>query len=104
MRHEDEHLDFWGEQFMASGMRAVTTFEAFMQWSPQLRERRLAGAHYAQSLQEQIEREVPDAALRNSILVEPIHQCRREHHAPWWHRFWRKVGRNRSRKVSRHAG
>lgn len=76
-----------------------------MQWSPQLRERRLAGAHYAQALQEQIESTLPDAALRDGVLVDPMHHGQRAHTHPWWHRLWRKVGRHRSNgRITPHAG
>lgn len=104
MRHEDEHLQYWGDRFVSAGLRACGTFDEFMRLSPQLRERRLFGAQSAQALQERIERRLPGAVLRNGVLIEPVHPVSREHRHPWWYRVWRKVSRVHGRRgFSRHA-
>jgi len=80
----DEQLDYWAEQFIASGLRAVMTFGAFIDLSVPLRERRLHHAAQATFLQEGIERRFPDAALRGNGLVDPMHHGKREGRRPWF--------------------
>jgi len=85
--HTDEHLAHWGEQFVASGLRAVMTFDHFMSLPVGLRARRVARSTFAAAIQERIEREIPDAGLRDSALVDPFHHGKRERRRPWYYRL-----------------
>lgn len=91
--YPDETLEYWGDRFVASGLRVVTTFEDFMQMSPPLRNRRLVQCAQVRVLQERIERRLPDAGLRDSVLVDPIHHGKRVNRKPWWFRAYRGRGR-----------
>lgn len=91
--YTDEHIDYWAEQFIAVGMRAATTFEAFMALSVPMRVRRVTQFGQLLALQERIERQVPDAGLRDNVLVDPIHHDKRVYRKPWWFRAYRARGR-----------
>lgn len=80
----DEQLDYWAERFIASGLRVVMTFGAFMDLNVPLRERRLSHAAQATFLQEGIERRFPDAALHGHVLVDPMRHGKRELRRPWF--------------------
>lgn len=93
MTYTDEHLNYWADRFVESGLRAVTTFEAFMALSPPLRNRRLVHCTQVRVLQERIEGALPDAGLHGSVLVDPVHHGKRKYRKPWWFRAYRARGR-----------
>lgn len=90
MSYPDEHIHYWAEQYIASGMRACTTFDAFMRLSVPMRERRISQSRHLLTLQERMERQVPDAGLRDNVLVDPIHHGTRERRRPWFYRLYRR--------------
>ena len=81
----DPTLDFWAERFIAAELRAVMTFEQYMQLTPALRERRGQLMLSADtSVQLRVERECPNASLHGDALVEPVHNRTGEFRRPWY--------------------
>lgn len=73
MSHTDEQLNYWAEEFSRVGLADVMTFEAFMDMSVPMRERRLLQARVAREVQNSVDRAMPDAAMHGDRLVDPFH-------------------------------
>jgi hypothetical protein len=85
MTFQDATIEFWGDRFVAAGLRAVMTFEQFMTLSPPMRERRSQLLLDAEiRMAREIERQFPDAALHDGALIEPFHHGKFQLRKPWF--------------------
>lgn len=82
----DAQLNYWAERFIAAGVVAAMTFEAFIELPVPMRERRIqqTTALDALLLQERLERQLPDAGWRGNALIDPFHHGIRKRRNAWF--------------------
>jgi hypothetical protein len=87
----DITLDYWADLFVETGIADVMTFEAFMTLAPALRERRNAQIALSRHEQHRVDRGLPDAALHDNRLIDPMHHGPRLNRYPLYFRRRRHV-------------
>ncbi len=70
--HTDEHLDHWGDRFVAAGLADVMSFRRFMAMAPVRRERHIARMELLAAAQRRTTCP-PDAVVHGDRLIDPMH-------------------------------
>lgn len=96
MRVSDEHLQYWGRQFVAARIAGTMSFERFMSLPVEERRRALGRAGHYELAASAAERALPDdtQVLHDQHLVDPMRRSLRNWPRPW---FMRRKRRKRFR-------
>lgn len=85
MRSTDEHLNYWGDRYVASGLLARVPFDRFLAMSVDARERLLAMQCACHAALQQAEAELPpEVELHDQHLVAPMRPGLRRWLKPWY--------------------
>lgn len=93
--HADEHLEYWGDRFVAAGLAELMQFQAFMALTSARKRRLLGSVRVMRSAIVHVERLEPEAELHGLPLapMRPRDAAKRQ---PWYVTVRNRLRRRRA--------